>query len=223
MLLTPRDGIGAHLNYSASEPPFAHVSQGGLIDDLRLWNKAQPGPFLPLEAGRWVDRSVSGLVEGWGDCAIAVMGGYEISSPCTKTYLSRAQRVESVRLKVKAPNGPPMGELTPDVGFDLGAAGITAAVKIRYDQDDQVFTAQGTADPMNVGGCDFSEEGEATELLITFNWPNGGVTVSCGDSGNTRVGIPGDLSGGINQLTVRAESENSLLVEEIEWVLQSDE
>jgi hypothetical protein len=217
------DGIGVHLNAhdASASSPF-----NGAIDDLRVWNKAQPAQFLALEAGRWVDTP--SVVEGW-NCEEGsqpdVSGDlFGFGVPCVKTYFATPQQPSSVRVTVHS-EGPPMGDGENDpFKLEFGDGSDEGAIVVGYDSNNYHFRF-GTDDGLeNVDQCGFGMDMFTTEVtvILSFDWDQNEVTFSCQgeDPFEPAMTIPENLRGGVNSLRVAPDpSSGEIGLSDIIWQL----
>lgn len=84
----------------------------GSVDEFKVWSRSLSDQRLAFEARRWVDDFANGLVEGW-DCSGStptigdgrlVFANEHAAMTCTKPYLEAAQKIHSLRWKMRPHN-----------------------------------------------------------------------------------------------------------------------
>jgi hypothetical protein len=227
MDLEPRDGIGGHLNYNPDETPFAFFSLEGAIDDLRIWNKAQPASFLAFEAGRFVERFASQGAVAQLNCN-AVLKEFEgtyvaqLTAPCTLTSFPSPQAVQSIKFRVGVAEsvGTPVGD-GPSLEF---VGGDTSFRVFRFeDQNGTPTFAMETNEeqgPATVAGCDVPQSGGAApEMTLNFDWANRDLELVC-DESRTVVKLPAGMQG-VDRLRVNPGNllGSEFWIDDIIWEL----
>jgi hypothetical protein len=202
MDLDPRDGIGAHLNYNGGTP-HAFFPFEGVIDDLRIWNKAHSVDFLAFEAGRFVERFADAFAVGQLECGAAfneVAGSYvaRLTQLCRIRAFPSPQRVQRIKFRVGVSEpvvNPPAGD-GPSLEF-IGGANRFRVLRFEDQNGTPTFAIETNEElgPLTVAGCDVPNSGGAApEMVLSFDWSNRELELACGES-RTRLSLTTGMQG----------------------------